>query len=234
MNFFSGSGTTAHAVMNLNAEDDGNRQFIMVQLPEATAEDSEAYKAGYKDICEIGKERIRRAGAQIQAEWQAKMTQRERERENNAAPNTGIPTLDTGFRVFRLDSSNYEDVSRPPKNYTQTTLDLFEDNIKPNRTDLDLLFGAMLAWGVTLDLPMTSETVDGCTIHTVNNGDLVACFSPGITEKVVSAIAAKHPLRVLFRDSCFTQDSQKINLYEQFKQQLDWSDDEAFQNIRVI
>lgn len=133
-----------------------------------------------------------------------------------------------------MDSSNYEDVSRPPKNYTQTTLDLFEDNIKPNRTDLDLLFGAMLAWGVTLDLPMTSETVDGCTIHTVNNGDLVACFSPGITEKVVSAIAAKHPLRVLFRDSCFTQDSQKINLYEQFKQQLDWSDDEAFQNIRVI
>lgn len=111
---------------------------------------------------------------------------------------------------------------------------MFENNIKADRTDLDLLFGAMLAWGVMLDLPMTKETVDGCTVYTVNDGDLVACFSEGITDGVVKAMAAKMPLRVLFRDSCFTQDAQKINIYEQFKQLMDWTDDEAFKNIRVI
>ena len=108
------------------------------------------------------------------------------------------------------------------------------DNIKQDRTDLDLLFGAMLAWGMTLDLPMSSETVDGSTIYTVNNGDLVACFTEGITDKVVAAMAAKSPLRVVFRDSCFAQDAQKINFYEQFKQLMDWTDDEAFKNIKVI
>ncbi len=136
--------------------------------------------------------------------------------------------------MFRLDKSNYEEVAQSPAAYSQDTLGLFENNIKADRTDLDLLFGAMLAWGVTLDLPMTTEAVDGCTVYTVNGGDLVACFSPDITDKVVAAMTAKMPLRVLFRDSCFTQDAQKINIYEQFKQALDWSDDEAMKNIRVI
>ena len=217
LDFFSGSATTAHAVMKLNAEDGGNRQFIMVQLPEETPEDSEARKAGYNTIPEIGKERIRRAGKKIKEE----------------SPLT-TQDLDTGFRVFRLDESNYEEVSKSPKEYEQDQLALFADNIKADRTDLDLLFGAMLAWGVTLDLPMTSETVDGCTLYTVNDGDLVACFSENITDNVVTAMAGKTPLRVLFRDSCFTQDAQKINIYEQFKQLMDWTDDEAFKNIKVI
>ena len=217
LDFFGGSCTTAHAVMQLNAEDKGNRKFIMVQLPEETAEDSEAYKAGYKTIPEIGKERIRRAGKKIKEE----------------SPLT-TQDLDTGFRVFRLDESNYEEVTKSPKDYDQNLLDLFANNIKADRTDLDLLFGAMLAWGVQLDMPMNKEVVDGCTIYTVNNGDLVACFSEGITDKVVTAMASKMPLRVLFRDSCFTQDAQKINIYEQFKQAMDWTDDEAFKNIKVI
>lgn len=217
LDFFSGSATTAHAVMKLNAEDSGKRRFIMVQLPEQTNEKSEAYKAGYKNICEIGKERIRRAGKKIKAE----------------SPLT-TQDLDIGFRVFRLDESNYEEVAKSPKEYSQDTLDLFENNIKADRNDLDLLFGAMLAWGVTLDLPMTTETVDGCTVYTVNEGDLVACFTEGITDQVVTAMAGKMPLRVLFRDACFKQDDQKINIYEQFKQLMNWTDDEAFKNIRVI
>lgn len=169
------------------------------------------------NICEIGKERIRRAGKKIKEE----------------SPLT-TQDLDTGFRVFRLDESNYEEVSISPKDYNQDLLQLFADNIKQDRTDLDLLFGAMLAWGMTLDLPMSSETVDGSTIYTVNNGDLVACFTEGITDKIVAAMAGKSPLRVVFRDSCFSQDAQKINIYEQFKQLMDWTDDEAFKNIKVI
>lgn len=217
LDFFSGSATAAHAVMQLNAEDGGKRKFIMVQLPEETPEDSEARKAGYTTIPEIGKERIRRAGRKIKEE----------------APLT-TQDLDTGFRVFRLADSNYEEVSKSPKEYDQDQLSLFENNIKADRSDLDLLFGAMLAWGVTLDLPMESKTIDGCTVYTVNGGDLVACFSEGITDRVVAAIAEKMPLRVLFRDSCFTEDARKINIYEQFKQLLDWADDEAIKNIRVI
>lgn len=217
LDFFSGSSTTAHAVMQLNAEDGGNQKFIMVQLPEETPEDSEARKAGYKTIPEIAKERIRRAGKKIKEE----------------SPLT-TQDLDTGFRVFRLDESNYLDVKKSPKEYNQDQLELFADNIKADRTDLDLLFGSMLAWGVQLDMPMTTEQVDGCTVYTVNEGDLVACFSDNITDKVVSAMADKMPLRILFRDSCFTDDAQKINIYETFKQLLDWGDDEAFKNIKVI
>lgn len=217
LDFFSGSATTAHAVMQLNAEDGGHRRYICVQLPEETPEDSEARKAGYITIPEIAKERIRRAGNKIKED----------------SPLT-TQDLDTGFRVFRLDESNYEEVSISPKDYDQDQLQLFADNIKQDRTDLDLLFGAMLAWGVQLDMPMNKEVVDGCTIYTVNSGDLVACFSEGITDKVVTAMASKMPLRVLFRDSCFTQDAQKINIYEQFKQAMEWTDDEAFKNIKVI
>ncbi len=217
LDFFSGSATTAHAVMQLNAEDGGNRKFIMVQLPELTDEKSEAYKAGYKTICEIGKERIRRAGAKIKSD----------------SPLT-TQSLDTGFRVFRLDESNYESVSLAPKDYDQAQLDLFADNIKAGRTDLDLLFGAMLSWGVTLDLPMQTATVDGCTVYTVNGGDLVACFSERVTENVVRAMTEQSPSRVLFRDACFDTDDKKINIYEQFKQAMDWTDAEAFDNIKVI
>ena len=217
LDFFSGSATTAHAVMQLNAEDGGNRKFIMVQLPEETTEDSEAYKAGYKNICEIGKERIRRAGKKIKEE----------------SPLT-TQDLDTGFRVFRVDSSNYEEVERTPKDWNQYQLDLFLNNVKSDRDDLDLLFGCMLNWGVQLSLPMTTEEVDGKKIYIVNEGDLVACFSEKVTDNVVRAMADKQPLRVIFRDSCFDQDADKINIYETFKQLLDWSDKDVEKNIRVI
>ena len=217
LDFFSGSATTAHAVMQLNAEDGGNRKFILVQLPEETTEDSEAYKAGYKNICEIGKERIRRAGKKI--------------KEEN--PLT-TQDLDTGFRVFRVDSSNYEEVEHTPKEWNQQELDLFLNNIKSDRTDLDLLFGCMLDWGVQLSLPMTTEEVDGKNIYTVNEGDLVACFDEKVTDNVVRTMAEKQPLRVIFRDSCFERDADKINIYETFKQLMDWSDQEVVKNIRVI
>lgn len=216
LDFFSGSATTAHAIMQLNSEDKGNRKFIMVQLPEETSSDSEAYKAGYKNICEIGKERIRRAGKIIKEE------------------NPDAQNLDTGFRVFRVDSSNYEEVEHTPKEWNQDQLDLFLNNIKSDRDDLDLLFGCMLDWGVQLSLPMTSEEVDGKMIYTVNDGDLVACFADKVTDKVVKAMADKMPLRVIFRDSCFSEDSAKINIYETFKQLMDWSDQEVVKNIRVI
>ena len=217
LDFFSGSATTAHAVMQLNAEDGGNRKFIMVQIPEETPEDSEARKAGYNTIPEIAKERIRRAGKKIKEE----------------SPLT-TADLDTGFRVFRLDEGNYEDVKRSPKEFKQDQLDLFLNNIKADRNDLDLLFGCMLDWGVQLSLPMTQEEVDGKTIYTVNDGDLVACFAENVSEDVVKAMAEKMPLRVIFRDSCFAQDADKINIYETFKQKLDWSDQEVVKNIRVI
>ena len=216
LDFFSGSATSAHAVMQLNAEDGRNRKFIMVQLPEKTPEDSEAFIAGYKNICEIGKERIRRAGKKIKEE------------------HPEAKDLDTGFRVFRIDESNFENVERTPKDYNQDELDLFLNNIKSDRSDLDLLFGCMLDWGVQLSLPMNSEEVDGKMIYTVNDGDLVACFADKVTDKVVKAMADKQPLRVIFRDSCFDQDADKINIYETFKQLLDWSDKDVEKNIRVI
>lgn len=217
LDFFSGSSSTAHAAMKLNAEDGGNRKFIMVQIPEETPEDSEARKAGYNTIPEIARERIRRAGKKIKEE----------------SPLT-TADLDTGFRAFRLDEGNYEDVKRSPKEFKQDQLDLFLNNIKADRNDLDLLFGCMLDWGVQLSLPMTQEVVDGKTIYTVNDGDLVVCFAENVSEDVVKAMAEKMPLRVIFRDSCFAQDADKINIYETFKQKLDWSDQEVVKNIRVI
>ena len=217
LDFFSGSSTTAHAVMQLNAEDGGKRKYIMVQLPEETPEDSEARKAGYNTIPEIAKERIRRAGKKIKEE----------------SPLT-TQNLDTGFRVFRLADSNFEEVKKAPEEYDQSQLDLFLNNVKSDRTDLDLLFGAMLSWGVQLSLPMTSEEVDGKMIYSVNDGDLVACFADDITENIVKAMADKQPLRVLFRDSCFARDDAKINVFETLKQLLDWSEEEAIKNIKVI
>lgn len=217
LDFFSGSSATAHAVMQLNAEDCSNRKYIMVQLPEETPEDSEARKAGYDTIPEIAKERIRRAGKKIKEE----------------SPLT-TQKLDTGFRVFRLADSNFEEVKKAPEEYDQSQLDLFLNNVKSDRTDLDLLFGAMLSWGVQLSLPMTSEEVDGKMIYSVNDGDLVACFADDITENIVKAMADKQPLRVLFRDSCFARDDAKINVFETLKQLLDWSEEEAIKNIKVI
>lgn len=217
LDFFSGSATTAHAVMQLNAEDGGNRKYIMVQLPEETDEKSEAYKTGYKNICEIGKERIRRAGKKIKEE----------------SPLT-TQDLDTGFRVLKCESSNYKDVAFAPKDYSQETLDLFVDNIKDDRTDLDLLFDCMLRWGVELSLPLSKTEVDGCTIHNVNDGDLVACFSGTVTEKVIDAIAELSPLRVVFRDNSFEEAAQKMNLFELFKQRCGWTDEEVRNNVRVI
>ena len=219
LDFFSGSSTTAHAVMQLNVEDCGNRKYIMVQLPEETPEDSEARKAGYNTIPEIAKERIRRAGKKIKEENKDK---------------EGIENLDTGFRVFRLTDSNFEEVKKAPAEYDQSQLDLFLNNVKSDRTDLDLLFGAMLNWGVQLSLPMTSEEVDGKMIYSVNDGDLVACFADEITENIVKAMADKQPLRVLFRDSCFARDDAKINVFETLKQLLDWSEEDAMNNIKVI
>ena len=216
LDFFSGSATTAHAVMQLNAKDSVNRRFIMVQWPEETPADSEARIAGYKNICEIGKERIRRAGKKIKEE------------------NPQAKDLDIGFRVFKCDESNYKNVAFAPIDYSQETLELFVDNIKGDRTDLDLLFDCMLRWGITLDLPMTSTKVDGCKIHNVNEGALVACCEGKVTEKVIDAICAMEPNKVVFRDSSFEEAAQKMNLFELFKQKLGWEEQEVRNNIRVI
>ena len=215
LDFFSGSATTAHALMKVNAEKQTNCKFILVQLPEEVSETKK--EQGYKTICEIGEERIRRAGKKIKEE----------------SPLT-TQNLDTGFRVFRLADSNFEEVKKAPAEYNQSQLDLFLNNVKSDRTDLDLLFGAMLNWGVQLSLSMTSEEVDGKMIYSVNDGDLVACFAEDITENIVKAMADKQPLRVLFRDSCFARDDAKINVFETLKQLLDWSEEEAIKNIKVI
>ena len=215
MDFFSGSATTAHALMKVNAEKQTSYKFILVQLPEEVSETKK--EQGYKTICGIGKERIRRAGKKIKEE----------------SPLT-TQNLDTGFRVFRLADSNFEEVKKASAEYDQSQLDLFLNNVKSDRTDLDLLFGAMLSWGVQLSLPMTSEEVDGKMIYSVNDGDLVACFADDITENIVRAMADKQPLRVLFRDSCFARDDAKINVFETLKQLLDWSEEEAIKNIKVI
>lgn len=196
--FFSGSGTTAQAVMNLNANDRGNRSFILVQLPEETDEKSVAKKMGFNNICEIGKERIRRAAKKITEEH----------------PDA---QFDTGFRVFKLDDSNMKDVYYAPANYDQSMLATLESNIKEDRTDLDLLFGCLLEWGLPLSMPYTSEQIEGCTVHTYNDGDLIACFDENIPAEVVKTIARRQPLRAVFRDSSFNGSPAKINVTEVFK-----------------
>lgn len=200
LDFFSGSATTAHAVMQLNAEDGGHRKFIMVQLPEPCDEKSEAYKAGYSTICEIGKERIRRAGQKIKDE----------------SPLT-TQDLDTGFRVLKLADSNMNDVYFSAGEYTQDMLTMMESNIKSDRTDLDLLFGCLIEWGLPLSMPYTSENIDGCTVHTYNDGDLIACFDENIPESVIKTIAKRKPRLAVFRDSSFADSPAKINVGEIFK-----------------
>ena len=202
LDFFSGSSTSAHAVMQLNAEDDGNRKYIMVQLPEKTDENSVAYKNGYKNICEIGKDRIQRASKKINVDNQDK---------------EGIENLDIGFRVLKLDESNMTDVYYSSMEYNQDLLSMLESNVKSDRNDLDLLFACLLEWGLPLSLPYSSEMIDGCTIHNYNDGDLMACFNENIPDSVFKAIAKKQPLRAVFRDSSFADSPSKINVGEMFK-----------------
>ena len=217
LDFFSGSATTAHAVMQLNAEDGGHRKFIMVQLQESCGENSEAYKAGYKTICEIGKERIRRAGDKIKSE--SPMTTQD---------------LDVGFRVLKLDDTNMKDVYYAPGDYDQGMLAGLESNIKDDRTDLDLLFGCLIDWGLPLSLPYSSEQIDGCTVHTYNDGDLIACFDANIPESVVKEIAKRRPLRAVFRDSGFASSPEKINVFEIFKLYMPEDANDITKRVRVI
>ena len=200
LDFFSGSSTTAHAVMKINSEDGGHRKYIMVQLPEVCDEKSEAYKEGYKNICEIGKERIRRAGIKIKEE----------------SPLT-TQDLDVGFRVLKLDDSNVNDVYYVPSDYSQGFLKQLESKIKSDRTDLDLLFGCLLEWGLPLSLPYNSEKIDGYIVHNYNDGDLIACFDENIPDNVIREIAKRQPLRAVFRDSSFVDSPSKINVSEVFK-----------------
>ena len=195
LDFFSGSSTTAHAVMRLNSEYNENRHFIMVQLPEKCDTKSE-----FSTICDIGKERIKRAGKKI--------------KEENPF---NTQNLDVGFRVFKTDDSNMTDVYYNPAEYSQDLLSSLESNIKPDRTDLDLLFGCLLEWGLPLSLPYSSEEIDGCTVHDYNDGDLIACFDENVPDSVVKAIAKKQPLRAVFRDSSFSDSPSKINVGEIFK-----------------
>lgn len=198
LDFFSGSATTAHAVLQLNAEDGGNRKYIMVQLPEATDEKSEAYKVGYKNICEIGKERIRHATNKIKEETNA--------------------DIDYGFRVYRLDSSNMQDVYYKPQDYNQGTLDLFADNVKEGRTAEDLVTQVMLDWGLPLSLPMERKTISGKEVYAVAGDSLYCCFDEGIDEDFAKAIAHEKPLRIVFRDKGFKNDTAKENVKQLLKQ----------------
>ena len=200
LDFFSGSATTAHAVMQLNSEDGGNRKFIMVQLPEKTDEKSEAFKAGYKNICEIGKERIRRAGKKIKKE----------------SPLT-TQDLDTGFRVLKLDSTNMQDIYYSPKDISQADLFSQVDNVKPDRTGEDLLFQVMLELGATLDSKIETTTVAGKTIYNVAEGYLVACFDQDVTDEVVKAIAQMLPAYAVLRDTSMKDDSTATNFEQIFK-----------------
>ena len=281
LDFFSGSATTAHAVMQLNAEDGGRRKFIMVQLPEKCDEASEAYKAGYKNICEIGKERIRRAGEKIKSEIDvvhkddyAALVQSQQSNDQkvmtgfDSLKSSGVLTekgytykdkdtkdisritysaenpndfyrfhpnaLDVGFRVLKLDDTNMKDVYYAPDDYDQGMLAGLESNIKDDRTDLDLLFGCLINWGLPLSLPYKSEKIDGCTVHTYNDGDLIACFDANIPESVVKEIAQRRPLRAVFRDSGFASSPEKINVFEIFKLYMPEDANDISKRVRVI
>lgn len=236
LDFFSGSGTTAHAVMKLNAEDGGNRKFIMVQLPEdlneaisrpgldarlkANITTTMKYLTdhGYEPtICSIAKERIRCAGEKIKKE----------------SPLT-TQDLDVGFRVLKLDDSNMKDVYYAADEYSQQNLLDMVSNIKDDRSDLDLLFGCLLDWGLPLSMPYRSEQIDGCTVHTYNDGDLIACFDPNVPESVVKEIAKRKPLRAVFRDSSFANSPAKINVFEIFKLYMPEDADDISKRVRVI
>jgi len=210
LDFFAGSSTTAHAVMELNPEDEGERKFIMVQMPEPIDTGSRAYKAGFKTVSDIGKERIRRAGEKIKAEIE----------ETNAKLKDGeepkkVP--DIGFRVLKVDSTNMKDVYYAANEITQEQLFNMKSNIKEDRTDLDLLYGVLVDWGLHLSLSHETETIEGVAVHTVDHGSLIACFAEDVPETVVREIAKRQPLRVVFRDSSFSSSPEKINVEEIFK-----------------
>ena len=245
LDFFSGSATTAHAVMQLNAEDGGHRKFIMVQLPESCDEKSEAYKAGYKNICEIGKERIRRAGEKIRTDLGgdaainlfaaiANPDLEDKLNEKFDDKMDKVKNLDIGFRVLKLDDTNMKDVYYAPDDYDQGMLAGLESNIKDDRTDLDLLFGCLIDWGLPLSLPYKSEKIDGCIVHTYNDGDLIACFDANIPESVVKEIAKRKPLRAVFRDSGFASSPEKINVFEIFKLYMPEDANDISKRVRVI
>ena len=257
LDFFSGSASTAHAVMSLNAEDNKHRKFIMVQLPEPCDEKSEAYKAGYKTICDIGKERIRRAGDKLyetlktsgkdfqhiaknintaprktfasddgQTSFEVPIIPARWGKADETAENQKLADgLDIGFRVFKLDDTNMKDVYYSAEEYSQTDLEDLESNIKEDRTDLDLLFGCLLDWGLPLSMPYRSEKIGNCTVHTYAPGDaalnvpdaLIACFDSNVPENVIKEIAKRKPRRAVFRDSSFASSPEKINVFEIFK-----------------
>lgn len=198
LDFFSGSATTAHAVMHFNVTNKVMCKYIMVQLAETCEDGSVASKAGFRTICDIGKERIRRAGKKL--------------KEEN--PNSDF---DGGFRVFKLDDSNMKDIFYAPAEYDQSLLAILESNIKEGRNNLDLLFGCLLEWGLPLSLPYSSERIEGYTVHNYNDGDLIACFDENIPDSVIKAIAKQQPLRAVFRDSSFAGSPSKINVGEIFK-----------------
>lgn len=200
MDFFSGSASTAHAVMQYSADNNIPLKYIMVQYPEKLSEKDDLYRDGYRTICDIGKSRIKKS-AVIVKDASPLLTQ----------------SLDTGFRIFKIDESNMNDVYYAPLDYSQGFLSQLESNIKPDRTDLDLLFGCLLDWGLPLSLPYSSEEIDGCTVHDYNDGDLIACFEENVPDSVVKAIAKKQPLRAVFRDSSFSDSPSKINVGEIFK-----------------
>lgn len=198
LDFFSGSATTAHAVMKLNAEDGGNRNFIMVQLPELTDEKSEAYKAGYKNICEIGKERIRRAGKKIKEE----------------SPLT-TQNLDIGFRVLKLDTSNMEDVYYIPQDFNLQSL--FNENVKADRTSEDLLFQVMLDLGIELSSKIEAKQIAGKTVHLVDGNYLATCFDRDVNETTISEISKLHPVYFVMRDASAANDNVIDNFEQIFR-----------------
>lgn len=208
MDFFSGSATVGHAVMEVNAEDGGRRKFILVQVEEGIKKDDPAYKEGFRLIPEIGKERLRRAAKRVLGNNMAL---------GNNSGAKGIDEMDTGFRVFRVDESNMNKVYYSPSEYTQDLLSMLESNIKADRTELDLLFGCVLDLGLPLSHSYSSEEVEGCTVHNYNGGELIACFNDNVPEGLIKAIARRKPQRVVFRDSCFVDSSAKINVGEVFK-----------------
>lgn len=241
LDFFSGSATTAHAMFLADAEQNKHRKFILVQLPETIDPQEEASEKAKKvaqnavnlldtigvphNICEIGKERIRRAGEKILKEQLA---------NNNSTLNSPNSKLDIGFRVLKLDSTNMKDVYYAPGDYDQDFLHQLESNIKDDRTDLDLLFGCLIDWGLPLSLPYKSEQLGGCTVHTYNDGDLIACFDANVPESVVKEIAQRKPLRAVFRDSGFASSPEKINMFEIFKLYMPEDANDISKCVRVI
>ena len=217
LDFFSGSATTAHAIMQLNAEDGGNRKFILVQLPERCDEKSEAYKAGYKTICDIGEERIRRAGRKILEELGVRGKELDGQLSLTTESYPLSPKLDIGFRVLKLDSSNMQEVYYNPSAMTQDLLASTVDNVKADRTPLDLLFQVMLDLGIELSAKIEEHTVSGKTYYTVNGNDIIACFDDNIDNDVIVAIAKQNPLYAVFKDKSFATDSVGINNEQLFK-----------------